>query len=155
MRNPPISRTSASFLQAATVLVAGCVLALLLVEPRFEGRNAGATLVETYFTDPFLAYAYVGSVPFFLALCHAFALFGGRFASSKDSARALRSIKRCALALIAFIVGAEVWLFIAMRGSDDIAGGVAMGVFAMLVSIAIVVMAGMLEKKVRTTSGAN
>ncbi len=146
MKNAPISRTSASFLQAATVLVAGSVLALLLVEPRFEGRNVGATLFETYFTDPFLAYAYVGSVPFFVALYHAFTLFGLRLDSSKDSANALRSIKRCAMALIAFIVGAEAWLFIAMRDTEDVAGGVAMGVFAICISFAIYAAAAACEK---------
>ena len=47
-------------------------LALLLWEPHIEGRNAHATLVQIYFHDPFLAYAYIASIAFFAALYQAF-----------------------------------------------------------------------------------
>ncbi len=42
-------------------------LGFLLWEPHLEGRNAHATTFEIYFHDPFLAYVYVGSIPFFVA----------------------------------------------------------------------------------------
>ena len=41
--------------------------------------------------------------------------------------KALRTIKYCAIAIIGFVVGAEAYFFIVMRGKDDIAGGVFMG----------------------------
>ena len=59
-------------LQATVVLIGMAALAFLLWEPLVEGRNAHATLFEVYFEDPFLAYAYIGSLPFFIALYHAF-----------------------------------------------------------------------------------
>jgi hypothetical protein len=69
-------RISASFLQAAVVLIGIGSLALMLWEPHIEGRNAHATTFEIYFKDPFLAYVYVGSIPFFVALYRASGLFG-------------------------------------------------------------------------------
>ena len=65
---PPMKRSSAAFLQAVVVLIGVGVLALLLCEPHLEGRNAHATPFEIYFKDPFLAYVYVASIPFFVAL---------------------------------------------------------------------------------------
>ncbi|MES2469505.1 MAG: DUF2975 domain-containing protein [Verrucomicrobiota bacterium] len=71
----------------------------MLWEPHIEGRNAHATTFEIYFNDPFLAYAYVGSIPFFVALYRSFRLFGhvrqsGAF--SQGSVDDLRVIRRCA-----------------------------------------------------------
>ncbi|MEK7514868.1 MAG: hypothetical protein AAB608_00605 [Patescibacteria group bacterium] len=56
------------FLKAAIVLIGIGALAFLLIEPHFEGRNVNATLFEIYFRDPFLAYAYIASIPFHSSL---------------------------------------------------------------------------------------
>jgi hypothetical protein len=48
----------------------------MLWEPHLEGRNAHATLFQIYFNDPFLAYAYMASIAFFVALYQAFKLLG-------------------------------------------------------------------------------
>ncbi len=64
------------FLQAAVVLVGIGALAVLLWEPGIEGVNEHATNFEIYFKDPFLALAYTGSLPFFIALYQAFRLLG-------------------------------------------------------------------------------
>lgn len=89
-------------------------LGLLLWEPNVEGRNAHATLTEIYFTDPFLAYVYLGSIPFFVAICKAFRLLGwigsrGR-ASSERAVRAARVIRDCAGVTLGFIVVGVVML---------------------------------------------
>ena len=63
-----MKNSSALLLQGVTVLVGIAVLAFLLWEPHIEGRNAHATTFEIYFKDPFLAYVYLGSAPFFVAL---------------------------------------------------------------------------------------
>lgn len=100
-------RGVAAFFQTLIVLLGVNVLALMLWGPHLEGRNIGATLFEVYFRDPFLAYVYVGSSPFFVALYQAFAVLGhvGRGeASSPAAMRALRMIRYCAIALIVFIV---------------------------------------------------
>ena len=65
-------RSSTIFLQVVIVLIGIGALALMLWEPHIEGRNAHATLFEIYFKDPFLAYAYIASIPFFVALYQAF-----------------------------------------------------------------------------------
>ncbi len=150
MNNLPIKRTSTIFLQAVIILIGIGTLAFLLWEPHIEGRNVNATLFEVYFNDPFLAYAYTASIAFFVALYQAFMLLiyiGHNKVFSLNSVKALRTIKYCGLTLIAFIAGAEAFLFIVERGkSDDIAGGVAMGLFAMFISTVITTAAAVFEK---------
>src|SRR5215813_5491420 len=86
------------FLQAVVVLIAIGALALLLWEPHVEGRNAHATPFEVYFNDPFLAYAYIASIPFFVALYQAFKVLGYAGQNrifSPAAVKALRTIKYC------------------------------------------------------------
>ena len=137
----------AIFLQAVVVLVGIGALALLLWEPHLEGRNAHATLFEIYFKDPFLAYAYIGSVPFFLALHQAFKVLGyfrQNKAFSAATVKALRTIKFYALAIIVFVAGAEV--FIMLQTSDDRAGGVFIGVLITFGSIVVAAAAAVFER---------
>ncbi len=135
-----MKNSSALFLQAAIVLLGIGVFALLLWEPHIEGRNAHATTSEIYFNDPFLAYVYVGSIPFFLALYRAFGLFGHvrqKGAFSQVTVDALRSIKYCAIAIIGFVPGGIV--FISMFGDkEDRPPGIVM---ILLVTIAAGVIA--------------
>ena len=124
-------------------------LAVMLWEPHIEGRNVHATLFKIYFKDPFLAYAYIASISFFVALYQAFKLFGyiGRNeVFSERSVRALRTIKYCGMALVGFIVGAEAYFFIVQRSKDDIAGGVAIGLFMIFVSVVIATAAAAFER---------
>ena len=58
-----MTRGSPAFLQFVIALVGIGALALLLWDPHIEGRNAHATLFEIYFKDPFLACAYIASIP--------------------------------------------------------------------------------------------
>src|SRR5688500_19587143 len=102
-----MNRGSILFLKAVLVLIGIGALALLLWEPHIEGRNANATLFEIYFKDPFLAYAYIASISFFVALYQAFKVLG--FAGqnkvlSPAAVRAVRTIKYCAMAIIGFVV---------------------------------------------------
>src|SRR3977135_2276883 len=127
---PSAKKSSTVFLQVVIVLIGIGALALMLWEPHIEGRNAHATLFQIYFNDPFLAYAYIASIAFFVALYQAFKLLGyvGRSeVFSQHPVKALRTIKYCAMSLVGFLVGAEAYFFIVMRGKDDIAGGVMMG----------------------------
>lgn len=149
LKSIPMKKSSTIFLQVVIVLIGIGALALILWEPHIEGRNANATLFEIYFKDPFLAYAYTASIAFFVALYQAFRLLGyiGRNdLFSQRSVKALRTIKYCAMTLIAFIVGAEVYFFIAVRGNDDIAGGVMMGLLMIFVSVVIATAAAVFER---------
>ena len=141
-----MKRSSTAFLQVVIVLVGVGALALLLWEPHLEGRNAHATPFEIYFKDPFLAYVYVASIPFFAALYQAFKVLGYARQNkvfSQAAVKALRTIKFCAIAIIGFVAGAEV--FIMLHTSDDCAGGVFMGILITFGSIIIATAAATFE----------
>ncbi len=144
-----MKRTSTIFLQTVVVLIGIGALGLILWEPHLEGRNAHATTFQIYFHDPFLAYAYTAAIFFFVALYQVFKLLGfiGRNeVFSQPAVQALRKTKYCALTLVAFIVGAEGYFFIVVRGTDDIAGGVAMGLLMLFVSIVVATAAAVFER---------
>ncbi|MBM3903251.1 MAG: DUF2975 domain-containing protein [Verrucomicrobia bacterium] len=148
-----MNRTVAVVLQIVTVLVGLAALAVLLWEPHVEGRNAHATLFQIYFHDPFLAYAYTGSIAFFTALYQVFRLLGyvaDRDVLSSRSVKALRTLKRCALTLIGFLVGAEVYFhFIQRAQGEDIAGGVMIGLVLMVACGGVAIAAAVLERSLR------
>lgn len=138
------------FLQAVIVLIGIGVLAFMLWEPHIEGRNAHATVFEIYFEDHFLVYAYIASIPFFVILYQAFKVIGNigqNKVFSLNSVKALRTIKYCATIFVAFVVGAEAYFFIVQRKvEDDIAGGVAIGLFLIFISVAVATAAAIFEK---------
>src|SRR2546430_12294481 len=91
----PMRRSSAAFLQIVIVLIGIGALALMLWEPHIEGRNAHATVFEIYFKDPFLAYAYIASIPFYVSLYPGFkvlAYAGQNQVFSQAAVKALRTI---------------------------------------------------------------
>lgn len=146
-----MNRGSIHFLRAVLVFVGIGALGFLLWEPHLEGRNAHATLFEIYFKDPFLAYAYVGSIPFFVGLYQAFRVLGrvGRGTEfSTAVVRSLRMIKWCAIALVGFVAVGEV--FILMQREEDRAGGVAIGVFITFASIVVASVAAVLERSLQS-----
>ena len=148
-----MKRSSTIFLQVVIVLIGIGALALLLWEPHIEGRNAHATSFQIYFNDPFLAYAYTASISFFVALYQAFKLLGyigQNKLLSLNSVKALQTIKYGAMTLVAFIMGAEAYLWIAVRGKDDIAGGVAIGILIAFISIIVATAAAVFEKTVQS-----
>lgn len=137
------------FLQVVIVLIGIGTLALLLWEPHIEGRNVNATNFEIYFKDPFLAYAYTGSIAFFVALYQTFKLLeyiGQNKIFSQAAIKTLRTIKYCTITLIAFIMVAEAYFFIVQRGKeDDIAGGVMMGLLMIFISVVLATATDMFE----------
>src|SRR6185295_5455028 len=147
-----MKRGSTIFLQVVIGLLGVGILALLLWEPQVEGRNVNATLFEIYFKDPFLAYIYLAFVPVFVGLYQAFKILGYARQNqifSQRSVRALRIIKYCALTTAIFIVGAEAYIFIFVRGTDDVAGGVMMGAFIIFVSAIIATAAAVFERNLQ------
>ena len=152
--------SSALFLQVAVVLIGIGTLALLLWEPHIEGRNAHATTFEIYFKDPFLAYVYVGSTPFFVALYRAFGLFGHvrqNKAFSQVTVDALRAIKHCAIAIIGF-VGVGVIFIIMFGDKDDRPAGVFMSFLftfaASVIATAAAMSARNLQNVLRRSEGS-
>jgi hypothetical protein len=142
-----MKRGSAVLLQAVVAFVGIGALAFLLGEPHLEGRNRHATLFEIYFKDLFLAFAYVASIPFFVALYKVFRVLGY---AGKDQALShatvsdLRTIKLCALAVLAFVAASVV--FMPFADPDDTPPGVVMRVFAAFVAVVAAAAAAMFER---------
>lgn len=147
-----MKKSSTIFLQVVIVLIGMGTLALLLWEPQLEGVNAHATNVEIYFKDPFLAFVYLGSIPFFVALYKAFKVLGYARQNkvfSQIAVNALRTIKHCALVIIGFVVVEEIFIML-NHGSDDATGGIMMGVFITFGSIVVATAASMFEKTLQS-----
>ena len=142
-----MKRGSTIFLQVIIVLSGVGALTLLLWEPHIEGRNAHATFFQIYFNDPFLAYAYIGSISFFVALYQAFKVLGyvgQNKVFSQAAVKALRTIKYCAIAIIGFVAVGEIFIF--LNESDDRAGGVFMGILITFGSVVIATAAAMFAR---------
>lgn len=147
VKAPLMKRNSTAFLQIVIVLIGIGAFALMLWEPHIEGRNAHATTFEIYFKDPFLAYAYIASIPFFVALYQGFKVLGYAGQNkvfSQAAVKALRTIKYCAIAMIGFVAGGEI--FILFHDSDDRAGGVFIGILITFGSVVIATAAAMFER---------
>ena len=142
-----MKRSSTIFLQIVIVLIGIGALALLLWEPHIEGRNAHATNFEIYFKDPFLAFVYIGSIPFFVALYQAIKVLGYAGQNkifSQAAVQALRTIKYCAISIIGFVAVGEI--FIMLNTSDDRAGGVFIGILITFGSVVSATAAAMFER---------
>lgn len=138
------------FLQVVVVLLGIGTLALMLLEPHLEDRNLNATVFEIYFKDPFLIYAYCASIAYFTALYQAFKLLGcirKNNVFSQDSVKYLKTIKHCAIVIIAFIVGAIAYfiVFEASKG-EDIAGGIMLGFIIIFISVIVATATTLFEK---------
>jgi len=150
-----MNRILARVLQVVVLLIGLAVLAFLLLEPQFEGRNAHATQFQVYFNDPFLAFAYLGSLAFFAALYQAFVLLGhvaAHGALPRSASNSFRFIRNCALVLLGFVAIGEAFIF--MHESDDRAGGVFMGALIGLASVAVAVVASKLERRPQDSTAA-
>ena len=142
-----MNRSSTIFLQVVIVAVGIAAFAFMLWEPHVEGVNAHATLFEIYFKDPFLAYAYIASIPFFVALYQAFKVLGyvrQNKTFSQATVKALRTIKYCALAIIGFVAVSVIFMIFGDR--DDRPAGVFMRILITFPSIVVATAAAMFER---------
>ncbi|MEZ6073443.1 MAG: DUF2975 domain-containing protein [Pirellulales bacterium] len=148
-----MKRSSIIFLQFVVILIGVAALAFLLWEPQVEGVNKNATQFEIYFTDPFLALVYAGSIPFFIALYRALQALGyvGRNeVFSPEVVKALRTIKYCALAIIGFVIVEEIWIFVMSGPDEDNPGApIFLGLLVVFPSIVVATTAGMFERIVQ------
>ncbi|MEK7461849.1 MAG: DUF2975 domain-containing protein [Patescibacteria group bacterium] len=144
-----MKRSSIIILQVIVILIGIGAPFLLLWEPQIEGVNANATtLSEIYFDDPFLAFVYIGSIPFFAALYQAFKVLGyvgKNKIFSQVAVKALRTIKYCAITIIGFVVVEEIFIML-NHGDDDATGGVFMGLLIIFGSGTVAIVAKMFER---------
>jgi len=144
-----MKRSSTIFLQVVIVLIGIGALGLMLWEPHIEGRNAHATLFEIYLKDPFLAYAYIASIPFFMALYQAFKVLGyvrQNKTFSQATVKALWTIKYCAIAIIGFVAVSVIFMYPMFGDKDDRPAGVFMRILITFPSIVIATTAAMFER---------
>lgn len=138
------------FLQVAVAALGIGILGLMLWEPHLEGRNVNATFFEIYFTDPFLAFAYLGSIPFFVALYKIVKVLGyagQNKLSSPEAISALKTIKYCALTTAGAIVAADIFLMISARSSgEDADGAIMLGIIATFICVVIAATASKFRK---------
>ena len=147
------------FFQAIVAAIGIIVFAFLLCEPHLEGVNAHKTLFEMYFHDPFLAYMYAGSIPFFAALYQTFKVLGyvrQNKLFSQPTANALRKIKYCLFITAGAIAAADAYLLIASRSNnEDPTGAVMLGMAAILISIGGGTVAAVFGRRVRNGVNAS
>jgi len=142
-----MNRGATLFLKLVILLLATGALAVLVRFPQTEGRAANLDGISIY-TDPFILYMYVASLPFFVALFQAMRLLGfieRNEAFSQSAIAAVRTIKCCALATIGFLVVALGWVRLASSG-DDPAGAVVVGLGLTLVALVIAATTGVFQR---------
>lgn len=135
------------FLQIVIVLISMGALALLLWEPHVEGRNQHATPFEIYFKDPVLAYVYISSIPFFVALYQAFKVLGyagQNNAFTQAVVESLRTIKYCAISIIGFVAVSVI--FMPFGDPEDRPPGVVMRILVTFGAIVVATAAAMFER---------
>ncbi len=148
------------FLKLVIVLIGIIALVSMIRFPLTEGRATNLDLLSIYW-DPFIVYMYLASSVFFVALYQAFKLLGyvgDNKIFSLNSMKALRTIRYCAIAGIAFIVVGELALIVTQSGNEDMAGPVALGIMMICISTVIVTALFVLEKIVQSavpTKGEN
>jgi hypothetical protein len=146
-----MKKTSIYFLQAVIILVACLALFLLIRMPLTEGRAVNLDLFHIY-SDPFILYGYVASIPFFIALYKGFKLLGyiGQGSLfSLSSVEALKSIKLCAIVFSIFILGAGVFIKLFHSKEDDPAGFIALCILITFLSAIVATTANVFEKNLR------
>ena len=146
VKTPPLKRTSTAFLQAVIVLIGIGALAFLLWEPHVEGVNAHATLFQMYF-NTFVAYAFIASIPFFVALYQAFKLLGyvgQNKVFSREAVKALRTMKYCALVIIGFVAVSVIFMIGGDR--EDRPAGLFMRILVTFPAIIVATAAAISER---------
>jgi len=142
-----LKRGSTVFLKVVILLIAIGVLASMIRFPQTEGRATNLDLISIY-TDPLIIYAYIASIPFFVALYQAFKLLGyidGNKVFSQSSVNAMKNIKYCAITFSGFIVLGILYIRLFVRG-DDPAGVTALGIFTTFASIVIATAAAVFQR---------
>ncbi|SRR5258708_6778376 len=142
-----MKKRSTLFLKFVICLIAIGALAGLLWFPQTEGRAAHLDLVSIY-TDPFIIYIYIASIPFFVGLYQALKLLNfidANKAFSQGAVNTLKNMKFATLSLIGFIMLAELYIRFFAHG-DDPAGPTALGILATFAAAVIATAAGVFQK---------
>ena len=147
-----MKKSSTLFLKAVIVLIGIVALAVMIRFPLTEGRAVNLDLFHIY-SDPFILYGYLASIPFFVALYQAFKLLrymGQNKVFSLHSVKALRMIKHCAIVLGTLIVMAGLYIRIFHAEGDDPAGFLAMCMVTTFISAVVATAAAVFERTLQS-----
>jgi len=142
-----MKRGSTLFLKIVILLIAVSVLGGMIWFPPTEGRAINLDLMSIY-SDPFIIFVYIGSIPFFVGLYQAFKLLNlidDNKAFSQLAVNTIRNMKLAALSLIGFIILALVYIRFIANG-DDVAGPTMLGVCVALAFGVIATGASVFQK---------
>lgn len=142
-----MKKRSTLFLKVVVLLIAIVALAGMIRFPQTEGRAANLDLISIY-TDPFIIYGYIASIPFFVGLYQAFKLLNfidANKAFSQGAVNTLKNMKFASLSLIGFIALAVLYLRFFAHG-DDPAGPTALGIYAAFAAAVIATAAAVFQK---------
>lgn len=143
-----MKKSSTIFLQVVIVALGIGALAIMIQLPLTEGRAVNLDLFSIY-SDPFIMYGYLASIPFFVALYQAFKLLGHigqNKVFSLASVKTLRIIKWCAFIQSILIVLAGLYIRVFHAKNDDPAGFLALCIITTFLSIVIATAAAVFER---------
>jgi hypothetical protein len=142
-----MKKGSTLFLKVVLLLLAIAVLTGMIWFPQTEGRAANVDLIRIY-TDPFILYIYMASIPFFFGVYQAFKLLhliDANKAFSQGAVHTLKNIKFASLSLIGFIALAIFYIRFFAQG-DDSAGPTMLGILASFAVAVITTAAAVFQK---------
>ena len=142
-----MKKGSTLFLKVVILLIGIGALIGMLWFPQTEGRATNLDLISIY-TDPFIVYIYIASIPFFVGLYQAFKLLNfidANKAFSQGAVNTLKNMKFASLSLIGFIALAEFYIRF-FAHDDDPAGPTALGILASFAVAVIATAAAVFQK---------
>ena len=142
-------RTTIILLQSFTIIIGLLVLTALIRLPLSEGRAAHLDLFHIY-TDPFILYGYLASIPFFIGLYQGFKILGytrQHKLFTFNTISALKILKYCAVIFGILIIGAGLFIILFHSKEDDPAGFIALCILTIISSMVVASIAATFEKK--------
>ena len=115
-----MKKGSTLFLRFVLCLIAAVAFAGMIWFPQTEGRATHLDLISIY-TDPFIIYGYLASIPFFVGLYQAFKLLNfidANKAFSQGAVNTLKYMKYASRSLIGFIALALLYIRFFAHGDD-------------------------------------
>jgi hypothetical protein len=146
-----MKRTSIIFIQSLILILGIVVISFLIWMPLAEGRAVKLSLYHIY-ADPFILFGYIASIPFFVGLHKGYILIGylhKKETFSINAIGALKTIKFCAILFSIFISSAGIFILLFHNKEDDPAGFMMLCLLTTFLSIVVVTLAGVFEKKLQ------
>lgn len=136
-----MNRNTTIFLKAVIILIGVAVLAAMIRFPLTEGRAVNLDLLSIY-TDSFIIYGYLASIPFFVGLYQVYKLLG------HSSVHTVQTIKYCAIIQSVLIMMPVVYIGTTVT-DDDPAGFISMGIMTTLIAIGVAIVASVFKKRLQ------